>query len=338
MSEYQNEYPHRTAASDPWTSGAKASSQPAGWESELIRDLATAALKEQRRARRWGIFFKLLTFAYLTFVLLAFMRHEFTGGEVSGGKHTAVIDIHGVISSEDDANANRIISGLQSAFKDKNTAGIILNINSPGGSPVQAGIIYDEIVRLREQHPDTPLYAVLGDICASGGYYIAAAADKIYADKATIVGSIGVRMDGFGFTGLMEKIGVERRLLTSGKSKGLLDPFLPEKNTEKLHVQGLLDDIHGQFIDVVKRGRGDRLSTDSELFSGLIWTGQQGVENGLVDSLGSERYVAREVIGVEKTVSFNPKDPLVNQLAKQFGVSFAHAIRTLLPIDSASLK
>ena len=327
--------PHEMPESRRWTEGPRVSSQPPGWESKLISDLAMSALKEQRRARRWGIFFKLLTFAYITVVGVAFFRADFGDVGASAGTHTAVVDVQGVISAEDDANAYRVVSGLQAAFEDKNTAGIILDINSPGGSPVQAGIIYDEIMRLKSDYPDIPVYAVLGDICASGGYYIAAAADKIYADKASIVGSIGVRMDGFGFTGLMEKIGVERRLLTSGKSKGLLDPFLPENDDEKQHVQSLLNDIHTQFIDVVKRGRGDRLSSDPKMFSGLIWTGQQAVENGLVDQLANASYVAREVIGEERMVSFNPKDPLLDQLSKQLGVSFAHAIKAILPFDSS---
>jgi len=332
MSEIEGNQSDVSAASR-WTDGPAVSSKSAEWESKLIRDLATAALKEQRRSRRWGIFFKLLTFAYLTVLLVVFMRSELA--TVPGGSdvHTAVIDVHGVISSEDDASAVRIVSSLQAAFDDERTAGIILNINSPGGSPVQAGEIYDEVVRLKGEHPEIPVYAVLGDICASGGYYVAVAADKIYADKATIVGSIGVRMGGFGFTGLMEKVGVERRLLTSGESKALLDPFLPENVVDKQHMQTLLDDIHTQFIDTVKAGRGDRLSTDSGLFSGLVWTGRQGLENGLVDELASESYVAREVIGAENIVSFNVKGSLADQLARQLGVSFAHALKLLLSFD-----
>lgn len=239
---------HANPNTNPWTDGPVVSKQPPGWESTLIRELATSALKEQRRSRRWGIFFKLLTFAYISIVLFAFMRTEFLDTS-SGGtdKFAALIDVHGVISSENEASAARIIGSVRAAFEDAQTAGIILNINSPGGSPVQAGIIYDEIIRFKEKYPETPVYAVLGDICASGGYYVAAAADKIYADKASIVGSIGVRMDGFGFTGLMEKVGVERRLLTSGESKALLDPFLPENVAEKQHVQTLLDNIHAQI-------------------------------------------------------------------------------------------
>ncbi|MEM7206844.1 MAG: S49 family peptidase [Pseudomonadota bacterium] len=323
------------AEPDPWTSPApsnQSSNQPPGWESKLIRELATAALKEQRRSRRWGIFFKLLTFAYLTFIIVAAFSANFEASDTgSGDTHTAVIDIYGLIASSEDANADYIVSGIQAAFEDERTAGVILAIDSPGGSPVQAGIIYDEIQRLRAIHADTPVYAVLGDICASGGYYIAAAADKIYADKASIVGSIGVRMDNFGFTGLMEKIGVERRLLTSGESKALLDPFLPENPSEKAHVQTLLDDIHAQFIAAVKEGRGDRLVDDPDLFSGLIWTGQQALEKGLVDELANAAYVAREVIGAESRVSFNPEEKFVDQLSEQLGISLARTLRALFP-------
>lgn len=331
MSENQDE---QNSNANAWTQDKAVLSKPPGWEMKLIHELATSALKEQQRSRRWGIFFKLLTFAYLSIVLFAFMRTEFI--EASGGtdKHVALIDVYGVISSEDEASAERVIGGVKAAFEDEQTAGIILNINSPGGSPVQAGIIYDEILRFKGKYPEIPVYAVLGDICASGGYYVAAAADKIYADKASIVGSIGVRMDGFGFTGLMEKVGVERRLLISGENKALLDPFLPESMPEKRHMQTLLDDIHTQFINAVKTARGDRLSSDPALFSGLIWTGQQGLENGLVDELANPSYVAREVIGVDNIVSFNAQDTFVDQLSKQLGVSFAYALKLLLPLNT----
>jgi len=328
------------AEPDPWTSSVpnhQTNGQPPGWESKLIRELATAALKEQRRSRRWGIFFKLLTFAYLTFIVVAAFSANHGSTDTRGsGAHTAVVDIYGLIASSEDANADAIVSGIQAAFEDARTAGVILAIDSPGGSPVQAGIIYDEIVRLKAIHHQTPVYAVLGDVCASGGYYIAAAADKIYADKASIVGSIGVRMDNFGFTGLMDKIGIERRLLISGESKGLLDPFLPENPKEKAHVQTLLDDIHAQFIAAVKAGRGERLGRDQNLFSGLIWTGQQAVEKGLVDELASAAYVAREVIGAESRVSFNPEQKLVDKLSEQLGIGLSHAVRSLFPEFFAS--
>ena len=337
MSDNRNDQAGSSALTRGAADGPSASRQSVGWESQLIRELATSTLKEQRRARRWGIFFKLLIFAYLSVVLLAFARSEISMIDSDVDKYTAVIDVHGIISAEDRANAARIIASLKAAFVDQRTAGIILDINSPGGSPVQAGIIYDEIVRLRGQYPETPVYAVLGDICASGGYYVAAAADKIYADKASIVGSIGVRMGGFGFTRLMEKTGVERRLLTSGESKALLDPFLPENSTEKRHMQTLLDSIHMQFIDSVQSGRGERLTSDPRLFSGLIWTGQQSVENGLVDALGSPNYVAREVIGAEHMVLFNPQDDFVDQLFEQLESRFSHAVESLLPLDSLPL-
>ncbi|MFN0304688.1 MAG: S49 family peptidase, partial [Burkholderiales bacterium] len=241
-----------------------------GWERLVIERLASEGLKEQKRARRWGIFFKILGFAYVTFILVMAIDWGFGS---KGGKHTALIEIAGVIDSKGNANADRVTTALQNAFKDVNTQGIVLRINSPGGSPVQAGIIYDEIVRLRAKHPTTPLFAVIEDICASGGYYIAAATDKIYVDKASIVGSIGVLMDGFGFTETMEKLGVERRLVTAGENKAFLDPFSPMNTQHREFAKGLLGDIHQQFITVVKKGRGDRLKEDPAVFSGLIWTG-----------------------------------------------------------------
>ena len=245
---------------------------PETWERDLLDRLAFAAVTEQRRARRWGIFFKLLLFVYLFSLLLVYWP---SGLETSvvGKPHTALIKLEGIIAEDAPASADNIISGLRDAFEDKNTRGVILRINSPGGSPVQAGYIHDEIKRLRKKYPKVPLYAVITDLCASGGYYVAAAADRIYADKASVVGSIGVRMGGFGFVDAMRKLGVERRLLTAGKHKGFLDPFLPTKEDEVAHVRVLLEDIHQQFIDVVKEGRGKRLTDDDTIFSGLIWTG-----------------------------------------------------------------
>ena len=331
MSEYPKDPPR--ISSDPWTQAPPRveNSEREHWESKLIRDLASASLKEQRRSRRWGIFFKLMTFAYITFVIVAAMKPQFSLNQAAQPLHTATIDISGMIVAGGEVSAKRLIHSLQTAFENPSTAGVILNINSPGGSPVQSGIIYDEIIRLRQQYPSIPLYAVVGDICASGAYYIAAAADRIYADKASIVGSIGVRMDSFGLTGLMEKIGVERRILTSGENKALLDPFSPLDQYEKSYLQRLLDEIHQQFITAVKEGRGDRLIDNPELFSGLIWSGEQSIENGLVDALGNDLFVAREVIGVKKMVSFDPKKPLLDQLSQQLGVSFANAIEALIP-------
>src|SRR5687768_7780232 len=228
------------------------------WERELVTKLATAALKEQRRARLWGIFFKLLTFAYVTMLLL--MAIDWKGADVAGGrKHTAMVEVNGLIAPGTDASAERITSALQAAFKDKNTQGVVVRCNSPGGSPVQAQAIYDEMRRLRKQHPEIPLYAVIEDVCASGGYFVAVGADRIFVARASVVGSIGVLMNGFGFTGLMEKLGVERRLITAGDNKGMLDPFSPMDEKDVKHARQMVDDIHQQFIGVVREGRGQRL-------------------------------------------------------------------------------
>ena len=237
------------------------------WERGLIEKLATAALKEQRRARRWGIFFKLLTFAYLTVIIVMAVDWR-DAGDFKGGKHTALVEVNGVIAPGSDASADKVALALQAAFKDKNTQGVVLRINSPGGSPVQAQSIYDEMRRLRVKYPDIPLYVVVEDMCASGGYYVAAAADKIYVAKASIVGSIGVLMDGFGFIGLMEKLGVERRLITAGENKALLDPFQPLQEAHKQIVVELIDEIHQQFIAVVREGRGKRLKETPDMFTG----------------------------------------------------------------------
>jgi len=307
------------------------------WEKQLIEKLATAALREQRRARRWGIFFKLLGFAYLTVVILLLL--DWRGPDSLGaGKHTALVDIVGVIDARGDSSADRVTEALQNAFKNKNTQGVILRINSPGGSPVQAGIIYDEIRRLRGIYPNIPMYAVIEDICASGGYYIAAAADKIYVDKASIVGSIGVIMDGWGFTGTMEKLGVERRALVSGENKAFLDPFSPVDEKQKRHAQSMLDDIHKQFIDVVKKGRGKRLKETPDIFSGLLWTGEKSVELGLSDGLGSVDYVAREVIKAEDIFDFTKKQDLTERFARRFGATMAGVLVKVLSQGQLGLR
>jgi protease-4 len=295
------------------------------WEREALEKLAFAALKEQVRARRWGIFFKLLTFAYVT--VLVFMVFDWRGeGELIGeGRHSALIGLEGVIDSDGDASSGKITAALQSAFKDRNTQGVILRINSPGGSPVQSGIIYDEVRRLRGVYPDTPLYAVVEDVCASGGYFVAAAADRIYVNKASLVGSIGVLMDGFGFTGGMEKLGVERRLLAAGENKGFMDPFSPMDPAQKDYALGMLGDIHQQFIAAVKRGRGKRLQDDPALFSGLVWTGQKAVELGLADGYGSVDSVAREVIKAEKVVDYTEKANPLERIAKRVGAAAARS-------------
>jgi len=297
------------------------------WERGLIEKLATAALKEQRRARLWGIFFKLLTFAYITVIILLAIDWK-SAGEVSG-KHTALVEVSGIISPGTDASAERVTVALQAAFKDKNTQGVVVRINSPGGSPVQAQNIYEEMRRLRKLHPGIPLYAVVEDLCASGGYYVAAGADRIYVAKSSIVGSIGVRMDGFGVTGLMEKLGIERRLLTAGENKGFLDPFLPVDERQKQHAQTLLEDIHKQFIAVVREGRGKRLKETPDMFTGLIWTGQKSLELGLADAFGSLDYVAREVIKAENIVDYTQKENLAEKFARRFGAGAASAILEL---------
>jgi protease-4 len=296
------------------------------WERELVTKLATAALKEQRRARLWGIFFKLLTFAYITFLLVLFVDWE-GRAEMSGGKkHTAMVELNGTIAPGADASAEKVTAALQAAFKDKNTQGVVLRINSPGGSPVQSQTIYDEMRRLRKKYPEIPLYAVVEDICASGGYFVAAGADRIYVGKASIVGSIGVLMNGFGFTGLMEKLGVERRLITAGENKAMLDPFSPLDEKDKQHVQALMKDVHEQFISVVREGRGKRLKETPEMFSGLIWTGQKSVELGLADGIGSLESVARDVVKAEDIVDYTQKENIAEKFARRFGASAATAV------------
>lgn len=300
--------------------------QDKNFENSLINSIAMAAIIEQRRARRWGIFFKFLFAGYVLLFLLLYMPVDMEGGAIGPGKHTALIDIEGVIASDTDANADFIVKGLRAAFEDEDTAGIILRINSPGGSPVQAGYVNDEISRLRGLHPDIPLYAVITDICASGGYYIASAADQIYANESSVVGSIGVIMSGFGFVDAMNKLGVERRLMHAGESKGFLDPFTPLKQDDVEHVDQLLDQVYEQFVKVVKAGRGDRLQDDEKIFSGLIWTGKQSLELGLVDGLGSAGYVAREIIGVEDIIDYTHRGNYFHRFAKQIGASIASTV------------
>ena len=289
------------------------------WERKTLEKLVFAALDEQRARRRWGIFFKALGFVYLLVVLVAVV--DWGTGVEHQERHTALVSLNGVIEAKGEANAENLVAALNSAFEEKNVAGVILRINSPGGSPVQAGIVNDEIRRLRGKHADKPLYVVVEDMCASGGYYVAAAADKIYVNKASIVGSIGVLMDGFGFTGSMDKVGVERRLLTAGENKGFLDPFSPQVPQHKAHAQALLDSIHKQFIDVVKNGRGKRLKETPEIFSGLMWTGEQSIQLGLADEYGSVDSVARDVIKAEKVLDYSVKDNIAERFAKRLGAS-----------------
>ena len=300
---------------------------PPKWERDLINRLSFAALAEQRRTRRWGIFFKFLFFSYIFLITaVAFRESEIVDVKVGSEKHTAMVEVSGLISDSSDANADTIIEGLQEAFEDKDTKGVVLRINSPGGSPVQSALVYDEIIRLRALYPDIPLYAVILDVGASGSYFIASAADQIFVNESSIVGSIGVLMNGFGFTGAMEKLGIERRLLTAGEHKGGLDPFTPLNDEDVTHIRTLLATIHTNFIDAVKKGRGDRLKDHPDLFSGRFWSGQESIELGLADKLGDVNYVAREVIEAEEVVDFTPKSDLFSRFADRIGTSISKSI------------
>jgi len=298
------------------------------WERDAIVKLATSGLHEQRRARRWGVFFKLLGFAYVALLLISLSGWDFSDLFTSR-QHTALVELQGVIAEGESASADNVVSGLRAAFENEKSAAVILRINSPGGSPVQSSYINREITRLRELYPEKPIYAVVADICASGGIFAAVATDKIYVDKASIVGSIGVRMDSFGFVGTMEKLGIERRLMTAGKHKAILDPFSPEKIFEKRHMQVLLDEIHQQFIDAVKEGRGDRLAKDENLFSGLFWTGEQALELGLVDGFGNASYVAREVVGVEEIRDYTVHEDILSQFVGRLGAALMKPVQEI---------
>lgn len=298
-----------------------------GRDWKLIEKLVMSLQSEQRRSRRWGIFFKFLTFGYL--FLLLFMLKFPLGDTIDSatGKHTALVEINGPIAADELASADNIVGALRTAFEEKNAVAVLLRINSPGGSPVQSGYVYDEIKRLREEYPEKKVYAVISDVGASGAYYIASAADEIYANRASLVGSIGVVAGGFGFTGVMEKLGVERRLYTAGDNKAFLDPFSPEQKEEVVFWQGVLENTHKQFIEAVKAGRGDRLADDERLFSGLIWSGEQAQELGLIDGLGSSSFVARQIVGQEDLVDYSrrksPLQDIVDQLGVAFGEGFA---------------
>ena len=308
------------------------------WERAVLEKVAMAAVTEQRRARHWSIFFKLLFLGYLFFVLFYAMGLFSGKRDANPGKHTALVEMKGVIAAEGAASADNVVSGLQEAFKDKGTQGVILRINSPGGSPVQAGHINDEIKRLRAKYPDIPLYAVVEDVCASGGYYVAVAADKIYVDKASIIGSIGVLMDGFGFTGTMDKLGIERRLLSAGTNKGFLDPFSPMNPAQKEFAQQMLSEIHEQFITVVRTGRGKRLKETPEMFSGLMWVGTKSIEMGLADAIGGIDHVARDVIKAEDIIDFTPRENIAERVVRRFGAAMGESIvRALGPNGIAQL-
>ncbi|MFT7227580.1 MAG: protease-4 [Methylophilaceae bacterium] len=300
--------------------------QDSQWQKGVIEKLATSSLNEQKASRRWGTFFKILTFLYLFTILAYAVGWVVKDGKATTGSHTALIDIAGVIMPGGEVNADAVLGSLTDAYDSKGTKGIILRINSPGGSPVQAGIINQEIKRQKKLHPEIPVYAVVEDICASGGYYIAAAADKIYVDKASIVGSIGVLMDGYGFTGVMEKVGVERRLMTAGRNKAMLDPFSPVNPEHEVYAQALLDGIHEQFKIVVREGRGKRLHETADTFSGLFWSGEESVKIGLADALGSIDFVARDVIKQEDIVDFTHQETFADRFAKRLGASIAKNI------------
>ena len=300
------------------------------WERAALERIALAAIREQRAARRWRIFFR---FAFLAVLLLGvYAVFQASGDDVAGtGRHTALVTVDGEISADTPANADDLNRALRRAFADDSTAGVILRIDSPGGSPVQAGMVNAEIHRLRAKYPAKPLYVVVGDMCASGGYYIAVAADKIFVDRASIVGSIGVLMDGFGFTGLMDKLGIQRRLHTSGVNKGFYDPFSPETPAMDEHAQAMLDQIHGQFIDAVRQGRGKRLHEMPDTFSGLFWTGEKSVELGLADGFGDTGYVARDVIKAPDIVDYTIKESISNRIARKFGAAVGSAaVHTLI--------
>jgi len=301
----------------------------AGWERKVIEQIAMEGLRENRRKRRWSIFFRALGFIYFGFVIAMLWRGSSDDGVVAHGDgktHTAVVRLEGVIGPSNDVKAEEVNQALREAFEAKNSKAVVLRINSPGGSPVQAGMINDEIRRLCAKYPAKPVYAVVEDVCASGGYYIAVAADKIFVDKASIVGSIGVRMDGFGFTGTMEKLGVERRSLTAGDNKAFLDPFLPQNPKQVEFAKTMLGEIHQQFIDVVRQGRGKRLKETPEMFSGLFWTGSKSIEMGLADGYGTVDSVARDIIKAEDVRDYTKHDNVAERLAKRFGASMSASI------------
>jgi protease-4 len=322
----------------PAESATSKSSTAPGWERAALERIALAAIHEQRAARRWKIFFRFAFLAVLGVIAWGVISLGNSSGSATRGRHTALVTLNGEIAAGGQASAENISTALDSAFEDKDTVGVVLEINSPGGSPVQAGMIYSEIHRLRAKYPAKPLYAVVDDMCASGGYYVAAAADKIYVDHASIVGSIGVLMEGFGFTGLMDKLGVERRLHTAGVNKGLFDPFSPETDAAKQHAQEMLDQIHTQFIDAVKRGRGTRLKDSPDVFSGLFWTGQQSVEMGLADGFGDTDSVARDVFKAEDVVDYTVKENIADRVAHKFGASIGDAAMHALLLGGFKLQ
>jgi protease-4 len=295
----------------------------APWERQALNTLVTAMLKEQRAARRWKVFLRLMWLVLAGVLVWSFVSYN-TPAVSPSLPHTAMVAIKGEIGDGTDASAENIMVAMRSALDDEGSRALVLVINSPGGSPVQAGLIYDEIRRLRKLH-GKPIYAVVEESCASAAYYLASAADKIYVDKASIVGSIGVLMDGFGFTGIMDKVGIERRLLTAGENKGFLDPFSPQTAKQRAHAQTMLDAIHSQFIAAVRQGRGERLKENPDMFSGLFWTGEQAVEMGLADGMSSLDGVAREVVDAPEVVDYTRYENMAERLAKRFGAAVGEA-------------
>jgi protease-4 len=297
-----------------------------GWERRVLEQLVTEGLREQIRARRWRIFFRFLAFAFLFIALMAFVGVLSQKEHACLEKCTAQVEMRGELDADGPVSAENVVAALQAAFKNKGTQGIVLRINSPGGSPVQAGEINDEIRRLRALYPAIPVYAVVEEMCASGAYYVAVATDRIYVDKASLIGSIGVIIDSFGFVGAMDKLGIERRAITAGENKDFLDPFAPLTPQQKDYAQKMIDEIHQQFVAAVKAGRGDRLKESPEIFSGLVWNGSRGVELGLADALGSVDYVAREVIKAEDVVDFTVKENIGERLVRKFGASLGRSL------------
>ena len=329
--------PDQPSESTPAAPGQPPPRSPPGPERELLERLVLASVTEQRRARRWNLALRLAWLVFLVTLAVAWTDPQWLHPD-PGGRHSALVEVSGVIGEDGDASADEVVAGLRAAFEDSDTAGVIVRINSPGGTPVQAGYISDEIERLRALHPETPLYAVISDVAVSGGYYVAAAADAIYASRSSIVGSIGVLMDGFGFADAMRKLGVERRLIAAGEHKGFLDPFSPVTEDEVAHLRSMLGEVHDEFIDAVKRGRGDRLAGDADVFSGLIWTGARGKELGLVDAFGSSNYVAREVIGAEDIVDFTIRPSHLDTIADRLGSGIARTLGAALDLDVGRLR
>ncbi|MCL7461631.1 S49 family peptidase [Pseudomonas sp. NW5] len=328
---------------DEWKAPVEALERTGGHEVrswQLMEQALLAGVIEQRRKRRWGIFFKLLGFAYLLAVLFSFSPWTGLAETASHGPHTALIDVRGVIADEERASADNLIGSLRAAFADDNTRAVLLRINSPGGSPVQSGYVYDEIRRLQARHPQTKVYAVISDLGASGAYYIASAADAIYADKASLVGSIGVTASGFGFVEAIQRLGIERRVYTAGEHKGFLDPFLPQQDAQTRFWGEVLETTHRQFIASVKEGRGERLKdTDNpELFSGLVWSGEQALALGLIDGLGSASHVAREVIGEAKIVDFTQKESPIDRFAKKIGAGVSQQLMLWMGLQGPTLR